>query len=546
MHSFRVGRVLIALLLCGPVAAQCDLADWVGSLQDQGVDYGKGVGIAGSTIAVGRPDAGAACAGGSCTTGAVSVYERAPWPASGWVEAQVLLPSVKDHDGDFGLSVALAGDVLLVGAPKDGPAGERGAAYVYERSAAGDFVERARLQPADAGPADHFGATIALSAERLAVASPGHASDGGAVYTYVRGAGGWEFEAKLEAPAVAGVGVGFGRGLAMDVDRLAVGAPYATSAGGFSADGVVYVYERGLGSWVLSDELSVGAGSYQRFGEPLVLEGDTLASLSWSCASACDQRALWVFERENDGSFSQRQAFFGLESSGGDQLALDEGLLLSGHPSSSLAGDGGRVDVYARSPLKFSLVGSYAAPAPQDPFQENEELGRSLALDGGVCVTGSIKSSTLLNGSFGAVHVIGVRASQLSVLTTEESSISLSSGGSQRLQLHACQQLAGQLYLIIGSATGTQPAKWIDGLALGLLPDFYMAASTIGANSAPFTNTLGLLNATGVANASIDVPAGLNAALLGVELHHAGLVFDFPGQGLVQLTTNSVPLRFEL
>src|SRR6266545_1446213 len=128
---------------------------------------------------------------------------------------------------ELGTAVAATPDLIAVGAPGDDRlASESGAVHFFMPGA--DGWNEAGVLLADGGRAgDRFGSALALAGDLLAVGAPGRDEDGsyaGAVYVYRRSGGLWEQAAMLLAPDDHpgdrfGTAVGF-----VDPDRLAIGA----------------------------------------------------------------------------------------------------------------------------------------------------------------------------------------------------------------------------------------------------------------------------------------------------------------------------------
>lgn len=127
-------------------------------------------------------------------------------------------------------------------------------------------------------------------------------------------------------------------------------------------------------------------------------------------------------------------------------------------------------------------------------------------------------------------------------LTSDVDSLSLSAGGAQNLSLEAGASLAGDLYLVLGSASGTSPGLAVDAVVLPLNVDSYLLLSLSSAGSGLFQGTLGFLDAAGSASASLQLPPASDPALAGLVLNHAGLVFDLAGGTQAVLATNAEPL----
>ena len=114
-------------------------------------------------------------------------------------------------------------------------------------------------------------------------------------------------------------------------------------------------------------------------------------------------------------------------------------------------------------------------------------------------------------------------------LSGDVTQLSLGSGGTLAMTLDAGVQNAGQLHLLLGSASGTTPAFPIDGVALPLLIDPYTIYTLVNANGSMLGNTLSTLSQAGLGHATVTLPAGSNPGLAGAHVDHAYLVFDIVG-----------------
>jgi hypothetical protein len=217
---------------------------------------GFGVAVAGSadTLAVGAP-----CEQSSATgingdqssniawcAGAVYVFVRSD---GAWAQQAYVKASNTDPGDLFGTAVALDTDTLAVGAfgessaatevdgdQEDNSIPVAGAAYVFVRDNA-TWVQQAYIKPWYS-EVQGFGNSIALSGNLLAVGAfladdvtgidPGNARVSGAAYVFLRDGAAWQQHAYLKA-SNAHAGDEFGFAVALDVDTLAVGAPFETS-----------------------------------------------------------------------------------------------------------------------------------------------------------------------------------------------------------------------------------------------------------------------------------------------------------------------------
>ncbi len=247
--------------------------------------------------------------------------------AGSWVQEAYVKASNAEIDDAFGYSVAMAGNVAVVGAPGEDSAvtginGDEtsngapgsGAAYVFLRDTSGVWNQEAYLKPTDTLAGAGFGYSVAFDGETIAVSA--WRMDVGVIYLFNRDANGaWVQEASV-VPADLAADVGFADAIDIDGDTLAVGAKWH----GNPSTGAVYVFSRTApGTWV-QDVLLVAenGGANDSFGENVAVDGDTLvvgATNEASSAtgidgdgsdnSAPESGAAYVFTRADDGSWSQ-------------------------------------------------------------------------------------------------------------------------------------------------------------------------------------------------------------------------------------------------
>ncbi len=191
------------------------------------VNFGSSVDLAGNTIVVGAP------AGG---TGSAYVFNR---DGEGvWSQTTRLVPADAESGDLAGTSVALSGDTILVGASLDDAAGDgSGSVYAFVRAEDGIWSQQAKLIASDAAAGDLFGDAVELVADIAVIgarANDDAGSGSGSAYVFTRSpANIWSQQAKLVASDAAAAGL-FGAALSFDGSQLVVGAPGA---------GATYVFE---------------------------------------------------------------------------------------------------------------------------------------------------------------------------------------------------------------------------------------------------------------------------------------------------------------
>ncbi len=202
-----------------------------------GDNFGRAVALSGETAAIGawQDDDNA---------GSAYVFVRANGV---WTQQSKLIASDRFAGDRFGGSIAASGETVVIGASSDrNDDGGAGSAYVFVRS--GDlWTQQAKLTPSDValGGGLFFGNSVAVSGD---VALVGDSEDShpnmiraGAAYLFSRTAGTWTEEVKLTA-ADGAANDYFGFSIAMSGDRALTGAISDSHAGGTEA-GSAYIID---------------------------------------------------------------------------------------------------------------------------------------------------------------------------------------------------------------------------------------------------------------------------------------------------------------
>ncbi|HJQ84727.1 MAG TPA: hypothetical protein VKA21_11650, partial [Candidatus Binatia bacterium] len=219
-----------------------------------GDQFGFAVATTDTIIVVGAPRATSAGPSGPVAdAGVVYVFD-----ATGALVATLLNPSAAPGDR-FGFALAAEGNRIVVGAPGDDQeADDGGIAYVYDGDAAAGMLSlTTSLVNPNAGPADQFGAAVAIDGQRVVVGAP---FDGATVES---GGAAYVFDAipqaprRLEKPSPA-TGDLFGAAVAAANGITLVGAPSADTTG------AVYVFE--------------GTGAPRRLASPTPVVGSAFGS----------------------------------------------------------------------------------------------------------------------------------------------------------------------------------------------------------------------------------------------------------------------------
>ncbi|GAB3502932.1 3-coathanger stack domain-containing protein [Emticicia fontis] len=125
-----------------------------------GSAFGLSAAISGNTIiAAGFEDPFGSGSGGPSTLSIVQVYEKDF--TGNWVEKSRLTSDDVTDESGFGYSIAIQDNMAVIGAPANYVG--RGAAIVFEKNAAGDWVQKKAIIPNDLVMGDLFGTSVAIS-----------------------------------------------------------------------------------------------------------------------------------------------------------------------------------------------------------------------------------------------------------------------------------------------------------------------------------------------------------------------------------------------
>ncbi len=202
-------------------------------------------------------------------TGAAYVFGRNHGGAGNWGEIKKLTASDTEQFDRFGVDVAISGSTVLIGSYLEsggpgGPVFQSGAAYVFERDHGGadNWGELRKLTASDAQIGDQFGISVAIEGDIAIVGAD--MEDGGfgdplpgagATYVFERSSGGfgaWGETSKITAWD-AQTDDGFGEVVALEGGTAVVGARFEDGGPGdpISGAGAAYVFDRTNWAYVL-------------------------------------------------------------------------------------------------------------------------------------------------------------------------------------------------------------------------------------------------------------------------------------------------------
>jgi hypothetical protein len=278
----------------------------------------------------------AVTARGTATTGGPIDRPGASPPRSQLTTEIEILQPVPSGTAFTGAGLAVSGDLLLIGVPGT-TNGAAGAVYAY-RLVGGLWLPLATPTLEHHGDAtSNFGSAVAMSGTTAIVGAP---NDGtgpggeGSAWRYEFDGNAWDLGVEIVAPA--GTPDAFGTSVAIDGDRVAIGAPHTGSNP--TVDGGVVVFGPGgdeTGTLIRASAdrsaSAVTTASDDLFGASVAISGDTLlVGAPSDDVSASEAGAAFALEADDD--WTVRTAFRAtsmFRMRFGTSVALAEGGLIA-------------------------------------------------------------------------------------------------------------------------------------------------------------------------------------------------------------------------
>jgi len=347
-----------------------------------------------------------------------------------WAQEAYIKASNADAGDNFGTSVDIAGDTLVVGAESESSAGgagegdnsesNAGAVYVFTRSGT-TWTQQAFLKADNAEGGDRFGSAVALSGDTLVVGATGEGgaagssgadntqSNAGAAYVFTRSAGVWTQQARLKASNAESIDL-FGVAVAIDGDTLVVGALGEDSNPGAGENddsvtdsGAAYIFTRNAGTWSQQALIKISnAEASDQFGYTVSLDGDTLIVGAPQPGPSAEGKA-GIFTRTGT-VWTQEAILTASNADPGDEfgwsVAVSDDTAVVGARREDSNGTGGEADnsaTTAGAAYVFTRSGSIWTQQvylKSSATASGDAQGHSVALEAGTVAVGALGSGT--------------------------------------------------------------------------------------------------------------------------------------------------------
>lgn len=335
--------------------------------------------------------------------------------------AELSAPGLLAGD-NFGSSVSIANGVAAVGAPLDDDQfGNQGAVYMFHQNTNNpeqwDFVKAVVAN--DPAAADNFGSSVALDGDRLLVGSDQNDASGtnsGAAYVFYRNTGGvdnWGQVAKLVANTGA-ADDNMGTSVDLDGEYAIVGAPGVD--GLQQNSGAAYVFGRnqfGPDAWgQVARVRGNQAGQNDNFGGSVGISGPwAIVGADRNDLKGTDAGAAFIFYKNQNGisnSWGQRQIILEYNGAAGDHFGSGVGIdepyaVVSAEGDDPFGSNSGGAFVYLLDGDVWVTVGQLT----DGGGQQDDALGSCAAISGRNIILGAPLDNNGANADQGAVMVYG-------------------------------------------------------------------------------------------------------------------------------------------
>ncbi len=391
----------VLIVLSAPpqgVRAQCEATETDtatasdGSFGDQ---FAYSVAIDGDVAVVGAPqddDAGA-------QSGSAFVYS---FDGTSW-EQQPKLAAADSGPGDqFGFSADISSNIAIFGAPYDGPQILTGSVYVFRSD--GFNWNQTKLTPPTSVALQAFGWSVAIGGDVAVVGAPAD-NQKGAVHVFRLFGDEWFYEQKLTAFDAA-VGDHFGEDVALSGNVLIAGAFENDDLG--TDCGSAYVFRYNGAAWTFEQKIvPADLASEDDFGKSVALQGDVAAISAWrNDEAALDAGAVYVYGF-NGTTWSLEQKLIASDGNSGDRFGssvdISDGLVIAGAYGDDGNGSG------SGSAYLFMYDGfSWIEQAKFVPSNgaASDVFGTSIGVHNGFAVAGA-PSATGIRSTTGAAYLYG-------------------------------------------------------------------------------------------------------------------------------------------
>ncbi len=235
-------------------------------------EFGISVSISGDYAIVGahKNDVG-----GNSNQGSAYIFHRS---GTTWSQQVKITASDGAANDGFGSSISISGDYTIVGADGDDVGGntDQGSAYIFFRSGT-TWTQQAKITASDGIASDNFGSSISISGDYVIVGANeddvGSNSNQGSAYIFHKSGTTWSQQAKITSSDGLADDQ-FGISVSISGDYVIVGAD-TDDVGGDTDQGSAYIFHRSGTAWSQQAKITASDGATtDQFGCSVSMSGN--------------------------------------------------------------------------------------------------------------------------------------------------------------------------------------------------------------------------------------------------------------------------------
>jgi len=325
------------------------------------------------------------------------------------------------RDDNYGKSIAVSGNYVVVGASKeDSTADNSGAVYLYKKDFKGVLTQIAKLKADDAQEDDFFGYSVAIDGDYIVVGAykeDTNEEDAGKVYLFKR-----KSDEKNDVTQIAKIQsdspqefAQFGNAVSINGRYIAIGASHE-NVGTEDDAGAVYLFKRESDS---IDDISLiaklsasNAGKEDWFGHSLSIDGDYIVVGAYGEDSENDNAgAVYLFKRKSDEKNDTSQISMILIHNSRDfdyfgySVDISGDYIIAGaYGEDTTANGAGTTYLFKRESDDEDDVTLLKAIQVKEPHSK-DYFGKSVAIDGTYMIIGAYSEDIDEKVDAGAVYL---------------------------------------------------------------------------------------------------------------------------------------------
>ncbi len=312
------------------------------------------------------------------------------WNGSSWTQVAKIAPDDGAAGDWFGYSVAIDGDYIIVGAPRDDNVlSNTGSAYIYYWNGS-SWTQQAKLVAADSATSDFFGWSVAIRGDYAIVGAPyddDNGSESGSAYIFVRSGNSWSQQAKLTASDGEAIDH-FGWSVSINENYAIIGAPLEDGSPSLPSSGSAYVFSRSGTTWSEQAKLRpADLDEDDEFGWSVAL--DSLYAVIGAAESDVGPGSAYIFNLSGT-SWTQQAKLTASDGAVADQFGytvdMDSNIVVIG---AHWDDDNGNASGSAYSFIRVDTTWTQVAKITASDADSLDEFGNSVAADGDYVICGA-------------------------------------------------------------------------------------------------------------------------------------------------------------